>query len=185
MSRSPEERFEPVWYVRVQDRVWGPYPESRLEAFIAEGRVAAATWLSDAPDGPFRPAADHAALRPLFAASFEPVAEASPPSDRAPKADQTAENAGASRPLLVFVALATLDENAFQAVLAGHGPYERVGAGLWLVRARLGPAALRNALSRRLRGGDALLVVEATLDQAAWFNLDQTEERRLRALWAG
>jgi hypothetical protein len=29
------------------------------------------------------------------------------------------------------------------------------------------------------------LVVEASLEQAAWFNLDGAEERRLRALWAG
>jgi hypothetical protein len=47
----------------------------------------------------------------------------------------------------------------------------------------MGAAGFRNVLSRRFRAGDTLLVVEAGLEQAAWFNLDQAEERRLRALW--
>jgi hypothetical protein len=42
---------------------------------------------------------------------------------------------------------------------------------------------LRNALSRRLRDGDALLVVEAPLERTAWFNLDQVSEQDLRRLW--
>ena len=53
----------PDWYVAAQDRVWGPYPERRIADFVQEGRVAAATLLGIAPEGPFRPAVEQAALR--------------------------------------------------------------------------------------------------------------------------
>ena len=91
---------------------------------------------------------------------------------------------GAVRSLLVYAALSAQDASGFEAALAIHGPYERVGHALWLARVRLGPAALRNALSRRLASADRLLVVEAGVEQAAWFNLGSAEEHKLRAFWA-
>jgi hypothetical protein len=186
MNRDAPASSEPVWYVQAQGRVWGPYAESRIAAFVGEGRVAAGTLLASSPDGPFGAAGSQPALRRLFAAEEANPELALAQTPRSVLATQAMETpAGAARPLLVFATLTTLDADAFEAALAMHGPYERARAGLWLVRARLGPAALRNALSRRLRGADTLLVVEASLEQAAWFNLDGAEERRLRALWAG
>ena len=55
--------------------------------------------------------------------------------------------------------------------------------GLWLVRAKLGPAGLRNALTRRLESEDCVMVIAAPLNQAAWFNLDGETDRTLRQLW--
>ena len=60
----------------------------------------------------------------------------------------------------------------------------RIRPGVWLLRAAMTPSALRNALSRRLGAADVLLVVEAPLAQAAWFNLDGEADRALRSLWA-
>ena len=57
-------------------------------------------------------------------------------------------------------------------------------ADLWLVRARTGASALRNALTRRIGSDDALMVVEAPLEQAAWFNLAGDADRTMRQLWA-
>ena len=184
MTRSYAEETEPRWFIQVQGRVWGPYPESRVEGFIAEGRVAAATLVSARAEGPFAPAGIRADLRRLFLSAV-PATERPGPEAEAAEPEPSVYYAGAMRPLLVFAALGSLEGAAFEAALAIHGPYERIGGGLWLIRARLGPSALRNALSRRLRGGDTLVVVEATLEQVAWFNLDLAEERKLRTLWAG
>ncbi|MGC1300986.1 MAG: hypothetical protein WA840_01320, partial [Caulobacteraceae bacterium] len=85
--------------------------------------------------------------------------------------------------LLVWAFLSSGPVAAFEAALGGYGACVAIRPGLWLVQARMGPASLRNALSRRLRGGDTLLVVEAPLEQAAWFNLDQVSEQDLRRLW--
>jgi hypothetical protein len=196
MSSWLEERAEVSWYVWAQGRPWGPYAGVRIEAFVSEGRVAATSLVSQSPDGPFLAAEDRHELSRLFSVDEARGAESGqlalpidPEAQSSPRAvSEVPEGiayAGAMRPLLVFAALTSTQPAALEAALGMHGPYERAGEGLWLVRARLGPAALRNALSRRLRGGDALLVVEAGLEQAAWFNLDQAEERKLRALWSG
>ncbi len=92
---------------------------------------------------------------------------------------------GPARPMVVWAALASLTPNRFESVLAAYGPYTAIRPGLWLVQARMSPSALRNALSRRLRADDALLVLQTPLDQVAWFNLAPAAERDLRQLWGG
>lgn len=181
-----------MWYVRAAGGVWGPYPEARIAAFAAEGRVRADTPLSPWADGPFAPAQGNAEFQTLFAAEPAPLA----PEARAPAAEPvllapaepvraTPEPAPASGPVravLVWAQIETSRIADFHAALAAIGPGVTVRPGLWLVQARAGPAALRNHLSRRLGPADALLVVEAPLEQAAWFNIKG--DRELRALWA-
>ena len=156
----------PRWWIEAEGRSWGPYPAERLAAFQDEGRFGAASLVSQAENGPFAPAALEPGLQALFGSE--------PPE--APVAPQV-------RTLLVF---ADAGDGAamFEASLGGHGEAVRVRPGLWLVRARETAAALRNALSRRLRAGEALLVVEAELADAAWFNLDGDTDRALRKVWA-
>ena len=89
------------------------------------------------------------------------------------------------RALLVWADLTSLDAAAFEAALAGQGMFVGVRPGVWLVRAAGDAATLRNALSRTLTGEDALLVVEAPVERAAWFNLDHEAEWNLRDLWGG
>ena len=90
---------------------------------------------------------------------------------------------GADRPLLVWASVGPVGIEPFEQLLAIHGPQVRLGPGLWLVRARMPAAGLRNALSRRLRGAEALMVVEASMTDAAWFNLDGAVDRAARSLW--
>ncbi len=193
-----------VWFTRAAGQVWGPYPETRLALFVQEGRIDGATPLAPTPHGPFEAAGAPSRLPALFA---PPLAEPRPPERRtalrladAPARPESARSEplqpeparaesplmiGRTRPMLVFAALASLPASRFEAALAAYGEHRAVQPGVWLVRARLGPAALRNALSRRLRGEDALLVVEAPLDQTAWFNLPPPAERDLRRVWSG
>jgi hypothetical protein len=71
----------------------------------------------------------------------------------------------------------------FERALGAYGETVRVRPEMWLIRARLAAPALRNALSRRLSGSDHLMVIEAPLEKAAWFNLDGDLDRRLRRVW--
>ena len=163
-----------VWFVQAAGKVWGPYPDARIEAFVAEGRVAAETLLGTTAEGPFLPAARQARLHRLFG-DVGLAAEAPEPAPAAPSA---------ARALMVWAGLKSQAPERFEQAVAAHGPFVRIGADLWLVRSRLGPSALRNALTRRLGQADALMVVEAPLDQAAWFNLDGDADRTMRQLWA-
>ena len=159
------------WWIAAQGRTWGPYPAGRLAAFRDQGRLGPQSLLAREEAGPFAPAADTPELAELFA-----VAEAE---------EEPVSAAPASRPLLVLTDAPAAEISALEAALGGHGEAVRVRPGLWLVRAWEGAPSLRNALSRRLRGDAMLLVVEASLPDAAWFNLDGETDRALRRLWAG
>jgi hypothetical protein len=187
--------------VQAAGQAWGPYTEARMAGFVAEGRVSAATPVSPWSSGPFAPAADMPefaeVLRARQAGPAPAVTEMQPPAPQrsqpmpqprtspepGPHLAGAVPAAGAARPLLVWAFLASVAPVAFEAALGAFGPCVSIRPGLWLVQARVGSAPLRNALSRRLRDGDALLVVEAPLERAAWFNLDQVSESELRRLW--
>jgi hypothetical protein len=167
-----------VWFVQAAGKVWGPYPETRIEAFVAEGRVAAETLLASAAEGPFHPAARQARLHRLFG-DVEPAMDGTGFGAAAP-----AYAPGPARALMVWVGLKSQRAERFEQLIAAHGPFVRIGADLWLVRTRMAPPALRNALSRRLEATDTLMVMEAPLDQVAWFNLDGDTDRTLRQIWS-
>lgn len=184
-ATSPASHPQPVWYIQAAGRVWGPYPHGRLADFLAEGRLTPHSLVGAQPGGPFSPAERRRDLRSLFAPTMPEGAETVEPLSphAAPHASPNAAAAPA-RAMLVWADLFTLTPQRFEAVLAGYGPFIPIRAGLWLVQARMGPSALRNALSRRLRSEDALLVLQAPLDQVAWFNLAPQAERDLRQLWS-
>ena len=175
-----------MWYVKAAGGVWGPYPEARLAGFVAEGRVTADTPVSPWAEGPFAPAS----ATPEFASQLQPgPAEVEAPEPAQPPAATPAPSpraaTGPSRPLLVFAAVAAESAPGFHAALVAAGSGMAIRSGLWLVRTQEGAAALRNRLSRGLGPADALLVVEAPLEHAAWFNLEPARDRELRRLWGG
>ncbi len=197
-----------MWYVKAAGGVWGPYPEARIAAFVAEGRVNAATPVSPWATGPFQPATLSAEFQPLFEARPAPTV---PPASHSPIAgaraggstalahapvalEREAEparpapamlaDAGPVRPVLVWAQLSAASAPNFLAILGAAGPGVTIRPGLWLVQARTNAATLRNLLSRRLGDADALLVIEAPLEQVAWFNLEPARDRELRRLWS-
>lgn len=181
-----------IWFIQAAGRVWGPYPDTRMASFVEEGRVAAETLVGARPEGPFAPAAHQVRLRGLFGGG-EPAEEAAPtpapapvpaPAQAIPQAPARGEAASA-QPLLVFATLRGERTDGFEGLLGAHGPFARVQPGLWLVRTPMGPASLRNVLTRRMEAGDSVMVVAAAADQAAWFNLDGETDRALRQLWMG
>jgi hypothetical protein len=125
------------------------------------------------------------AVRPL---DFDIVERDRPPppaAGRHPPSAARAATSGPERAILVFAELTSVAPAAFQAGLGRLGGCAQVRPGLWLLRAPTTAAALRNMLSSRLGAADTLLVVEAPLDQAAWFNLAPSSDRELRRLWSG
>ena len=165
------------WWLSAQGRTYGPYDAGQLAGFAGEGRLAAGSLLGRSPGGPFVPAGEQAELRALFGsqALAGPVAE----NEASEPADPTRD-----RPLLVLASAREMRPEAFEALLAQFGPTVRIKGSLWLCRAPISAAALRNALTRRLGAQDFLFVVEADLADAAWFNVDGEVDRALRRLWA-
>jgi hypothetical protein len=204
---QPDAETAQAWFVQAAGRVWGPYSPVRLARFVAEGRVTPDSLVAADIKGPFHPAGRWRGLATLFHAQKPyhhqpaPIAEPEPASRPAPTAQpkptptlarearpdptQVSPSAAPTRPLLVWADLESLSADQFEALLARYGAVVAIRPPVWLVQARCDAAALRNALSRRLTGADALIIVHAPLEQAAWFNLDSAAERGLRQVWGG
>jgi hypothetical protein len=195
MTETPlpsEAGAEPVWFVQAAGQVWGPYSAVRVARFVVEGRVTPHSLLSTEIEGPFHPAGRWAPIadpepvaQPTPRAATEPAPATKPEPAPRPDAPQPSPSAAPTRPLLVWADLSGLSPDQFEGLLARYGVVVAIRPAVWLVQARCNAAALRNALSRRLTGHDALMIVHAPLDQAAWFNLDSAAERRLRQVWGG
>ncbi|WP_233245753.1 DUF4339 domain-containing protein [Marinicauda salina] len=161
------------WYVKVEGRVYGPYTPAQMQAFVGEGRVAAHSHVSENRETGFR----EASSVEQFSEWFE-EARQGPEKQRPEPADARTAN---------FVVIAMLGQEsraAFEAALADFGEHEEMSNGVWLLRGATSAAILRNELSHLLDRDDRLLVVDASRDRAAWFNLGRDADQRIRDLWA-
>ena len=188
MSADPRPPARSDWWIRAGERVYGPFASERLPPFVREGRLTPETAVSRDEAGPWLAAGVHPSLGALFepaAPRERPAPPASAPAVTPPEREVRALSP--ERPettLLVFAELADAREGAFHAALGRLGRVARARPGVWLLRARLDAAGLRNTLSQALGEGESLLIAQADGRDAAWFNLGGEADRSLRALWS-
>ena len=160
------------WFVKVEGRVYGPYTPAQMRAFAGEGRIAAHSQVSDRRDEGFRQASDVADLKSW-------IEEARQGADQRRKVTVTGRAAN-------FVVIADINSDngaAFANALEAYGDIEAITNGVWLLRGATTSAALRNELSHLLDREDKLLVVDASRDRSAWFNLGRDADQNIRQLW--
>lgn len=195
-------RPAPGWWIRAAGRAYGPFPSERLPGFVREGRLTPETSVARDEAGPWLPAGHNPSLDELFAPPGRPAARPAPRQATAPPAPLAATApvsppaaprapapaaprpaASAPRAFLVFAELLGGREATFAQTLAQAGASARARPGMWLLRASADAAHLRNTLSQALGEGESLMVVEAAVSDAAWFNLGGEADRALRTLW--
>jgi hypothetical protein len=158
------------WFVSANSQLYGPYSEEQLIAFAKEGRVTAGTMVRNGRSGPF----DEASKVPVLAAIFG--ATVSPP--KATAADE-------ARPVN-FVIIADLRQRGavpFEAAINKLGPNYRLSPNVWMLQSALTAGAIRNELTPTVGGHDNCVVVDATRNKIAWFNLGPQADASLRAIW--
>jgi hypothetical protein len=155
------------WWVLVRGKPFGPYALEQMAGFMAEGRVRPSTLVADNPDGGWIEAHRVLALRGLRAPTVakEPQAEAAN--------------------VFVHAEIISGSWNAFMAALESMGAVCDLASGLWLVRTRFSAGVIRNTLSQTLERGDRFVVIDATRDRFAWFNLGPEIDVRIGKTWNG
>ncbi len=161
-----------TWFVKVEGSVYGPYTGAQMRAFITEGRVAAHSIVSDERDGEFA----SAAATPQLKAWLDEARRA--PNEKRPlPADAKTAN------FIISAELADGNDTAFVGALGEFGDVQPISAGVWILRGAASAAHLRNELSHLLGKDEKLLVVDASRDRSAWFNLGRDADQRIRDLW--
>jgi hypothetical protein len=151
------------WWVQVRGKAFGPYSIEQMARFLSEGRVRPTTMVSDKPDSGWTQARRVMSLRGL----------------RTPAAADKVEAAN------VFVQAEIFSGAwmAFMAALESMGAVCDLSPGLWLLRTSYSAGVIRNTLSQTLERGDRFVVIDATRDRFAWFNLGPEVDARINTVW--
>ena len=158
----------PVWRIKVADAVYGPYTLGQMRGFIEEGRVNAASRVTQGVDGEFLSARDKSELSPFF--PNEP--EATSPEIRAKAAN--------------FVVTAQTDGDGRRAVISAFnqiGRFSELMPGTFILNAEISAFDLRNQLSTILAERGKFVIVNADTGQLAWMGLGADIDQHARAIW--
>ena len=174
-AQPPPPPFEGVkWRVKVGEKEYGPYPRSRLIEFLKEGRVGAHTLLCCGADKTFVRADQHKQLRWDFNAPRkrkfgEPKLE--PGETEAPVCNY-------------FVAGRLVSDGArFERMLQECGRVAKISGDMWVLRSRNTVHQIRHRLASILKGHDQFVIVNATRDRLAWYNIGVEADINLRDVW--
>ena len=155
------------WWVQIRGKAYGPYSMGQLSSFAGEGRIRAATGVSDGKDGPWVEARRVFGLTTAF------------------RGNEPANDAAEAANIFVHAEIVSGSWNAFMAALQCIGFVCDLAPGLWLLRTRLSAGVVRNTLSQTLEKGDRFAVIDATRDRLAWFNLGPEVDVRIGKVWNG
>ncbi len=155
------------WWVQVRGQAYGPYTVAQMTQFVAEGRVRPATMVSDKPEHGWTEARRVDAIMGAF------------------RTDNANSNAPEAANVFVFAEIHSGAWNPFMAALESMGALADLAPGLWLLRTRHSAGVIRNTLSQTLEHGDKFVVMDATRDRFAWFNLGPEVDVRIKQVWNG
>ncbi|MEJ0023678.1 MAG: GYF domain-containing protein [Alphaproteobacteria bacterium] len=161
------------WWVKTNDKVYGPYTRVQMGRFIVEGRITATTLVSANPEGDWNEARHCKAFR--SALHEERTTFHVNKSERRAEAEQSN--------MLVWTDLISGAGRRVELELRKLGPVAEVSAGVYMLRTRKTAGMVRNAVSQALERGDKVLVVDASRDRLAWFNLGPETDVHIREVW--
>ena len=162
------------WFVKVEGRVYGPYTPAQMQSFVAEGRIAAHSQVSDQREGEWQAASE---LDDFKAWMGQPQDnEGNAPEKRVTPGARTAN-------FVIVTEIHSENGPEFQNALSAYGELEVITSGVWLLRGPTTASVLRNELSHVLDRDDKLMIVDASRDRAAWFNLGREADQNIRTLW--
>lgn len=160
------------WFVKVEGRVYGPYTPAQMRAFAGEGRIAAHSQVSAQRDSGWTAASD-----------IEEFQEWMGKSDGSPTPEKRVTPGARPANFVIITDITSANGPEFETQLGAYGDLESVTPGTWLLRGPTTAAVLRNELSHLLERDDKLLIIDASHDRAAWFNLGREADQNIRGLW--
>lgn len=160
------------WFVKVEGQIYGPYTPAQMRAFVGEGRIAAHSLVSDERDGEFAAASTQDAFSDWFSED-----------DGGTQVEKRVTPGARPANFVIVGEIASDKAGEFRNALAAYGDVESVTGGVWLLRGPTTAAVLRNELSHVLDRQDKLLIIDASHDRAAWFNLGSDADQNIRDLW--
>jgi len=183
------------WIINVAGRAYGPYGPEQMHSFVAEGRLVAKSQIARSGETAFRNAFDDPDLSQLFPTAMPAGASKEFPRLREPerqssfgKLDETSRDRSESvsqlSHLIIIADMKSRSISRLEEEILKFGQACPVFPQVWLLSTEASVSAIRNQLIQQLGKQDALLVIDATRDKAAWFNFGPEMDARIRRLWS-
>ncbi|HEY6578671.1 MAG TPA: DUF4339 domain-containing protein [Rhizomicrobium sp.] len=176
------------WVISVAGQTYGPYDTNQMQAFAAEGRLARQSRVARIGETTFRSAIDEPELAGIFSPA-QPARETvvvqtlrheTPASFG--RGDEQTRSVERSH----FVIIADMKSGSIAKIeetIATLGQTYPILPQVWLLASGETVNTVRNLLIRHLGKLDALFVVDAGNDRAAWFNFGPEADARIRKIW--
>lgn len=167
--------FESVkWRVMVGEKAYGPYPRTRIIEFLKEGRITASTMLSCGQDQHFLRADSHPNLRWDFKAPR-----------RRKFGDPRLDPGETEVPVCNYLIAARLtgSNDRFEKALRDSGRMNRAAGDIWVLRSRHTIQSIRNMLTLTMKPHESFVIVNATKDRLAWYNIGVEADIAVRGVW--
>ncbi|HVE02654.1 MAG TPA: GYF domain-containing protein [Rhizomicrobium sp.] len=186
------------WNINVGGRSYGPYSLQQMQGFVAEGRLAPHSRVSQPGSDVIVSAKDDAALAKLFSApkKAEPVPSATgrfftaknttDDDVNSPKFGRSSDEAnGAERGRYLIIAdMKSRSISGLEEEILNLGPAYALLPQIWLLVSDQSMNAIRNALVQKLGKIDMLFIIDATRNKATWFNFGPEADARIRRVWS-
>lgn len=189
------------WYVQFDGLSYGPFSHAQMQGFVGEGRVVANSLISPDPArGYFQ-----ASAFPIYNQWTAAQRDTPQPEIMLPTAGQTQQmsvtqhepvqyamgqsqqpatlQAPSPTVLLVMAEIRSAQGMPFLQALQTHGPAQRIGDTVWLLRSTVSADNLRASLSQTLSKQDRLFILDSFHNKTAWFNIGADMDQRIRDLW--
>jgi hypothetical protein len=161
------------WWVKANEKVYGPYTRAQMGRFIVEGRVAATTLVSANPKGDW--------TESRHCRAFRVALHEERTTFHVNKTEQRAEAEQAN--ILIWTDMISGGSRRVELELRSLGPVAEIAPGVYMLRTRKTAGTVRNAVSQVMERGDKALVVDASRDRMAWFNLGPETDAHIREVW--
>lgn len=181
------------WMVSVSGRAYGPYTDTQMAAFAAEGRLAPLSLIARSNEPLFRPAGEEPALAAFFtsvpATPTATTAEPAPRADAKPagmfgRGKDEGQKSGEPSHVVIIADMKSRSIVGLEEEIYRLGQAYPLLPQIWLLRTEQSVNAVRNHLVQQLGKLDVLFVVDATNNKAAWFNFGPEAEARIRRIWS-
>lgn len=185
------------WSISVGGRSYGPYSLSQMQAFVAEGRLAAHSQVAHEGSDQFHPAGEDAQLGALFAPpkKTEPTPSATGQFLTARRSGNedvithtfgrgAGDERGAERGrYLILADMKSKSISGLEEEILNLGPAYSLLPQVWILVSDQTINGVRNALIPKLGKIDTLFIVDAAHNKATWYNFGPEADARIRRVW--
>lgn len=158
----------PVWRVKVDETIYGPYTLGQMMSFVSEGRVANHTLVSRGDEYNFIEAPEFPPLKTALKVKSKGEIATSQEGE-AGNFLIVAQMEGATRPVT--------------SALNSVGRFAEAAPGIYILRSTVRIARIRALMDAVCGEKDRIVIVDATHGRLAWLGLGPETDTHIRSVW--